>query len=705
MIPLRLISNDELAAMEAPPDDLAAIETALTSHIRGIFEVSERNRREIEQEMLDGLRQRNGEYSPTKLAEIREIGGSEIFMMITSTVCRNLIGWMMDLLLPQSGDKAWSVGPTKIPDLSLEQKRGVARFVLSNMQHGQSPKQTYEAVRDKVLLRVQQNAKRRAERMEEKIEDDLQEAGFYEALEAFIDDFATFPSAFMETCYEKKRVLEWQNGQPTVVEKIVAKDRRIACLDVYPSPGQTTINDGDLIVRDRFTRSALHGMIGMDGYDEAEIRMVLEENSRSGLHEWRNTDGERADLELRDSPHTIDDGLIEGLRFWGEAQGQYLLEWGMDPSLIDDPLAEYQIEAIVCGRHVIMARMNDDPLGRRSIYKAEFQKRPGSFWGISVPRLARDAQDLCNGLARAIANNAGLTAGPQVALLVDKLPEGEEVTSIHALKIWQLTSDPNGQTRIPVEFYQPQVVVDELLRAYEYFEQKASEATNIPRYMFGNDKAAGAGKTAQGLAMLLENAAKGLKPAMRHVDRGVIKPRIERDYQDNMLYSDDPAIKGDVNVVPRASGTLIAKAATQARRNEFLRDTANPIDMQILGFEARARLLREVVKDMDMPDLVPDQVQQSQQGPDPKIMAAKINAEARMQGLQMTLQDNERDRQLKWLLANKDFNRDYQELMMRYQEAYEKGKRDLASMAIKERGANTRFEQEQQMKYRFGTGI
>jgi hypothetical protein len=43
------------------------------------------------------------------------------------------------------------------------------------------------------------------------------------------------------------------------------------------------------------------------------------------------------------------------------------------------------------------------------------------------------------------------------------------------------------------------------------------------------------------------------------------------------------------------------------RRAEFLRDTANPIDMQIMGLDGRAAVLREGAKSLDMntDDVVP----------------------------------------------------------------------------------------------------
>ena len=54
-----------------------------------------------------------------------------------------------------------------------------------------------------------------------------------------------------------------------------------------------------------------------------------------------------------------------------------------------------------------------------------------------------------------------------------------------------------------------------------------------------------------------------------------------------------------------AALTTITKEAAQVRRNEFLAATGNPIDMQIIGLEGRAELLREASKALNInPDKV-----------------------------------------------------------------------------------------------------
>jgi N-acetylglutamate synthase/N-acetylornithine aminotransferase len=51
---------------------------------------------------------------------------------------------------------------------------------------------------------------------------------------------------------------------------------------------------------------------------------------------------------------------------------------------------------------------------------------------------------------------------------------------------------------------------------------------------------------------------------------------------------------------------MVAKESAQVRLNEFLIGTANPIDMQIVGLDGRAELLRHAVKRLDIPN--PDKV-------------------------------------------------------------------------------------------------
>jgi len=81
---------------------------------------------------------------------------------------------------------------------------------------------------------------------------------------------------------------------------------------------------------------------------------------------------------------------------------------------------------------------------------------------------------------------------------------------------------------------------------------------------------------------------------------------LERLYYYNMRYGKDPDLKGDVQIIARGAMSLQAKESAQMARAQFLQATANPFDMQIVGLEGRAEVLRQTVKSLDMPN--PDKV-------------------------------------------------------------------------------------------------
>jgi hypothetical protein len=74
-----------------------------------------------------------------------------------------------------------------------------------------------------------------------------------------------------------------------------------------------------------------------------------------------------------------------------------------------------------------------------------------------------------------------------------------------------------------------------------------------------------------------------------------------------MRYDEDESIKGDLDIMPRGAINLANKEQMNVRRIEFLTATANQIDMEIMGKDGRAAVLREVAKGLQMPvdELIP----------------------------------------------------------------------------------------------------
>ena len=472
--------------------------------------------------LLDSLRDYNGQYSPSDLAKIRSQGGSEIFMNLTSTKVRAAISWIKDILLGGKED-AFSIETTpevELPDdvvakiskvVTKDFERMVEEGKQKPQQEGQPQqapdaaetlKEINERKRDlysAILNEINKEADFAFNLIEKKIKDGMKEGQWDYALSEVIDDFCIFPTAFLKgPIVTVQKRLRWENGEAVPSKDYVMMNKRVSPLDMYPAPEATTVNDGDLIEHLRMSRKEIASLIDAKNYDADAIRRVLSNNEGKGQPEAydSNIEQEKAQEELRDSVDSYNKNVYHGLHFFGTAPVKLLVEWGVDdPELTErDPDDEVEIEAILVGSEVIKCVLNDDILGRRPYYSASYQKRPGSIWGTAPPYLMRDIQKMCNACARALSNNMGLSSGPIMEVVIDRLADGQEVRSLRPLDIIQTTSDPSGGSGKAVNFILVPSVAAELLAVYKEFEVRADDVTMIPRYAYGNDRNGGAGQ-------------------------------------------------------------------------------------------------------------------------------------------------------------------------------------------------------------------
>lgn len=614
---------------EAEAEERRKLETAVTGlagYVKGLWSDAHRAKHDVEQRMLASVRQRRGIYDPQVLTEIRKFGGSEVYMMLTSNKCRTATAWLKDAILGQGEDKPWTIAPTKEPEISPEDEQAVmqeavniALQVEQSMNVEITPqimKEISDRVQSDFVQHIYKEANEKLRRMETKMEDQLQEGGFIKAIEDCIDDVSTFPTAILKgPVIRKKKRLSWKETgdggyEPVVEDTLVEEWERVDPFMLYPSPQSSGIGDGYLFERHRLSRGELEAMKGVEGYSLKEIDEVLLLYGTGGLNNWLSIDSERSHAEGKESQVEVNnaDELIDALQFWGSVQGKRLKEWGMSDEDIPDETKEYKVELWLIGANVIKAVINPHPLAQLPYYTASYEEIPGTFWGNAPTDLIRDCQAVCNATARAIVNNVGIASGPQVDINTDRLPAGEDITEMYPWKIWQTRSDPYGSTANAVNFFQPNIMANELMGVYERFSTMADEYSSIPRYMTGDASTGGAGRTASGMSMLMSNAGKGIKNVVRNIDSGIIGPAVKALYMHNMEFSEDPELKGDINVVAKGANSLVVKEQAQLRRNEFLQLALNsPVVSEVVGQEGIAALLREGAKalDMDSNSIVP----------------------------------------------------------------------------------------------------
>ena len=494
------------------------IETSLIKNIMEKWTAAKEAKVEVELQMLKNVRQRKGEYDPEKLSEIRSVEQPEIFLNVTDTKCYNGIAWIKDIVI-QPSMRIFAVDPTPVPELPPQIKaqitQGVVRQFLDMavsqaQQTGQAIpsemlrtyiQQQSEEIDIKVHAAIIKKAKQMAEDVADQIDDHFTEGGFYKALEQAIDDIVAVKNGFIKgPIFRKERVKRTiqdpRTGKisKTVEERIVPQYDRRSPFSIFPSPRSTGIDNGYLFDVITITPRQLHGLIGVEGFKEDEIRAVLKEFDDGELKgDWLDLSSE----SLEGLGQDIDDEnakaeTIYGLELWDEASGEDLLEWGMTEEDIPDPANHYPVCVWVINKHIIKAMLYYDKLGRKPYSMTGFRTNNDSFWATPIPELIADCQQICNACARNILANIGMGALPMVDLNVDRL-EPNASRKIWPGRIFPTTDEQMGAGSKAVNFYQPTMVTDQLTNVYHTFSKIADEHSGVPAWTHGDTAVGGAG--------------------------------------------------------------------------------------------------------------------------------------------------------------------------------------------------------------------
>jgi hypothetical protein len=661
---VRVLGLQQLLSRQAekPPTAQSIDETgalsALASHVRAAWGRNKLAKQKIDLKLLDCLRARRGIYSPAAIAAIQasSSGMNIVWADLTETKCRAASAWIREIVLPV-GEQPWGVEAPPIPNLPKPLQQTIVGSAIQQAQAAMQ--QTAQAgggtltkdefrtlagqIGDKLRTQaeeaIKKGAEKRAARMEKQIAERLDEGGYEPALDGFVEDFVTYPAAILKgPIYKRKKMLEWGAGfKPLVTDNPVQSWERVSPFDAYPSPSARTCQDGDFIERIRFRREELHDLKGLPNYKDEQIDLALIDYSNGHLEGWLWTEAERQRLEQESLYMWLSPpGVIDALNYWGSVPGWKLLSWGVQSAKgfeIEDT-KDYECNVMISGRYVLYAAVNPDPLDQRPYRKACYDEIPGAFWGRSIPDLCATSQKMCNGIACALADNLSMASGPMVWVHADRFADGEDTTTVSPWRLWQLKSDPTQGVNPGIGFFQADDRAASLMATYEKWEIRADDATGIPRYTYGNERAGGSADTATGLSMLMNNAAKGLRRAISNIDLNVISATIGDTFVNEMLYNPDDSIKGPNIVVPRGAAAILIKESAQQRRTQFLQMvTGNPVIANILGPKYIANIVREVAAAMELPvdDVVPSEDQVDEQiAQQAQAMQAQMQQQAQM---------------------------------------------------------------------------
>ena len=543
----------------------------LGQYVRERFELAKNTKREQHDILLDCLRQVRGELLACESLD-PEI---DVNFNITSPIVKGIVGLIRDVF-SNSIETPFVIKATPQADLDETQTKNVLQAVMAQLQQmpmmtsdmlEQAAAEQGQMLKNAAMQEQQKLAAVAADKMNTLIQDRLHDADWLRQFGDFIYNFVVYPAAIMKTPAVVVKPWKRWNGQRMVVErKLIRGVENISPFDFYPAPNAQSVQDAEYVIEvRRCSRSELVGYYSAPGFDGAGIKDVLTTYPTGWLEE--REDGKEHNPEVDTDKYSIgleDDaqGFYDCVGFYGAIRGELLEEFGVE---VGSPDATYEAEIWTVNDIVIKAVLNPDPAGQRPFYVASFEPIPGAFWGECPVTRLRDVQRVCTATIVAMVRNMGLASGVLGEVESDRVIDDEDVNVIIPNTLREVKSVMGMQGRA-YNFYTVPDISHQLLNVFERFMQYGYETIGIPRVAFGSTENIGTlGRTSGGVAMVLNQASKSVKFALRVLEENIIEPVVQSYIDYELMYSMDETIKGDIRVHARGVSGIVEKESQESK--------------------------------------------------------------------------------------------------------------------------------------------
>jgi hypothetical protein len=548
-------------------------------------------RRHIEEHWLEDLRAYNqqNDNDEDQISKFHK----HIYIGQTRTKCNSAYSRLSDLMF-QANDAHWSIAPTPIPKDKANDPNN-APFL--------------EAMKAK------------AEAMTTEISDQMLDLHYEDHLKAAMLEACIIGTGCVKGVIPGVKKLEkWaaiDNPETGVQEWDIEKSEIPApvisspsIFDVYPDPFATVVEDmSGVFERHILNRQQLSAFRDDARFDSDKIKEILartdtgdhvatwHETARRTIAKVTNTTGDQA-------------GRYDVLEYWGQATGRQLQSAGVE-DVEDDQT--YWANVWTCMGKTLLAKLMPMKKQRIPYNFFIYNKIPHQFWGVSPARMGRSSQLGVNGVVRSLLDGMSFAAVPMAEVNIHMLKDGQDPSILRAGQIFLRDSgDPSTPA---VRFFQPDIPVSQLMQMGEMFKEYGDLETSLPAYSYGQNTSE-INETSSGLAMQMNAASLPIKMVAKNLEDGLIHPLIESWYNWNMEWSENDAIKGDMEINVLGTSALLAKEHHGQQLMQFLTLAANPLDMQMVD---RKYLLTQIAKNLEidvekaLPDEMPENPQQQGQ--------------------------------------------------------------------------------------------
>lgn len=540
-------------------------------------------RQPLEERWIEDLEQYHGRYPAKTQKQLVQNQQSQVFLNMTRPKTDAMTARLSDLLFP-TDDKNWSIGPTPVPDLTAvadaakEAVRQAAEAEQAQMgPDGQPAPQeatqrvnaAKEAARN--LEAILAEGKKRAGLMAEEIDDQLKESLYHAAMRDVIEDGCKLGTGVCKGPVTGDKIRKgWKqrprtDGAPGVeyaLQMSAGETPAIRHVDIwgfFPDMDATTIRDGNgVFERHIMNKKQLRALARLPGYDKDAIRRLVMDKPRESAPSYM------ASLRnLNAAAQNVAGDVYHVWEYSGPVEPETMRDLAMamndEATLRDievDPLDETHAVVWFCQGELL--KFSIYPLDSYECMYSVFTlaRDEASMFGYGIPAIMRDPQAIMNGAARALMDNAGLAAGPQIVVNQSAVKPANGKWSIEPRKIWFTDQAmPTGQTffnTIDIPMQQ-----DALTNIIVLAKQMIDEMTAMP--MIAQGEQGGATKTVQGMSLLMNSANVVFRRIVKNFDDDVTVPNIRRMYDWNMQFSTKEHIKGDFEVDARGSSVLLVR--------------------------------------------------------------------------------------------------------------------------------------------------
>jgi len=617
---------------QVPVDNPMEQMPGLCGHIKSKFQDSENGRQGFETRWLQAFKNFRGVYDST--TQYRDSERSKVFIKITKTKVLAAYGQIIDILfsnkkfplvveptpvpegiaefahLETPADEAvpdpygYEGDGRELPPGATEATRGLDFLGGLKGRYQNAPLKEGPALAGEPQISPAQKA---ALNLEKHIHDQLLDTSAVNVLRN-----AIFESCLLGTGVVKgplnfnKRVHKWEKGeegrQYVPYEKLVPRIESVSVWDFHPDPSATSIEDAEYVIqRHRMNRQQLRNLISLPFFYREAIEECLAKGSNYEEKYYENT------IRDEDTEPAYIDNRYEVLEYWGVLDAKFAREIGMDISNDLSELDQVQINAWICGNHVLRCVLNPFTPARIPYQVIPYEVHPYQVWGVGVAENMEDAQMLMNGHVRMAIDNLALAGNLVFDVDEASLVPGQNM-DIFPGKIFRRQSGVTGTAINGLKFPS---TANENIQMYQISRQLADEETGIPSIMHGQTGVTGTGRTASGLSMLLGSASLSLKTVIKNIDDYLLKPLGEAYFQWNMQFNEDaPDIEGDLEIKPRGTSAVMQKEVRTQRLTTLLQTAINPT---LAPFVKIPNLMRELAISQDIdPDSLVNDVSEAQ---------------------------------------------------------------------------------------------